>query len=267
MSASWPVALVTGASSGIGETFARHLAREGSQLVLVARRRSRLEAIAAELRDEHGTSVEVLDADLTEPDAVDRVARRLRDADRPVDLLVNNAGFGSHGAFADTDPVREADEVRLNVIAVQQLAHAALVAMRPRRRGAILNVSSMAGFQPQPYAATYGATKAFVTSFSEALHAELAGSGVTVTALCPGFTRTEFADSAGVSESVVPALLWMSADTVVDAGLRGLRRGRAVVVPGVGYQLTAAVSRVTPHAVTLPVVATAFRRRLSRDAG
>ncbi|MDP9405891.1 MAG: SDR family oxidoreductase, partial [Actinomycetota bacterium] len=261
MTASWPVALVTGASSGIGETFARHLARDGSDLVLVARRRSRLETIADELRHEHAVAVEVLDADLTDPDGVERVARRLRDATPPVDLLVNNAGFGSHGPFADTDAAREADEVRLNVIAVQQLAHAALAGMRARRRGAILNVSSMAGFQPQPYAATYGATKAFVTSFSEALHAELAGSGVTVTALCPGFTRSDFAENAGVSESVVPAPLWLSADTVVDAGLRGLRRGRAVVVPGVGYQLTAAVSRVTPHAVTLPVVASVFRRR------
>ncbi len=193
-----PVALVTGASAGIGEQFARYLGAGGHDLVLVARDRARLEALAKDLDADHGARAEVLAADLTDPEELERVEGRVSSTEAPVDLLVNNAGFGTIGRF-DRIPVdREVDEIELNVIAVVRLAHAAVPAMVSRGHGAILNVSSLASRQPTPNMATYAGTKAFVSSFSQSLHVELKEAGVHVMVLEPGFTRTEFQDRLGV---------------------------------------------------------------------
>ncbi|MBW3602264.1 MAG: SDR family oxidoreductase [Actinobacteria bacterium] len=258
MAPRWSRALVTGASSGIGEAFARRLAADGTELVLVARRGARLRALAAGLAP---AAVEVVTADLGEPSDLARVEARLADADRPVDLLVNNAGFGTSGPFADLPADREELQVRVNVVAPLRLARAALPGMRERGRGAVVNVASLAAYQPYPYGATYGATKAFLASFSQALHEELRGSGVRVLALCPGFTRTEFQQSAGVGTGPVPDGLWMSADRVAAAGLRALSSGRVLTIPGVVNATAAAVSKVLPAAVTRRVVAVGARRR------
>ncbi|HEY3241638.1 MAG TPA: SDR family oxidoreductase, partial [Acidimicrobiia bacterium] len=189
----WERALVTGASGGIGEVLARRLAARGCHLVLVARTEPALEKLASELSAAHGVDVEVLPADLITEEGVAAVEARLaQDGAPPVDLLVNNAGYGSAGPFAELDPARVAGEVRLNVLALVRLTRAAVPGMVARGRGSVLNVSSVASLQPLPNMATYAATKAFVTSFSESLHEELRGRGVTVTALLPGFTRTGF---------------------------------------------------------------------------
>src|SRR5262249_47073619 len=246
-----PLALVTGASSGIGEAFARRLARDGHDLVLVARRLDALEALAEELRAEHGAAVECLRAHPTLPPDLRSVEARARAA--PVfALVVNNAGKGSAGAFAERDLEREEELVRLNAVALMRLSHAALGAMLPRGRGALINVSSLAGMGPYPFTATYGATKAFVNSLTESLAEELRGTGVRVQALCPGFTRTRFQESAGVDPKTVPDFAWMSADAVVEASLAGLARGEVVCVPGAGYKLLHAVAGALPRA--------AFRR-------
>jgi hypothetical protein len=243
-----PLALVTGASSGIGEAFARRLARDAHDLVIVARSAGALEALAGELRAEHGAGVECLPADLTVPAELARVEARVRAAP-PIDLVVNNAGFGSAGAFAEQDVEREEEQVRLNAIALLRLTHAALAAMLPRRRGGIVNVSSLAGMGPYPFTATYGATKAFVNSLTEALAEELRGSGVRVQALCPGFTRTRFQERAGVDPETVPRFAWMTPEAVVDASLAALARGEVVCVPGAGYRLLHAASGALPRSV------------------
>jgi len=237
----WNSALVTGASSGIGEAIARDLARRGvGHLILVARRADVLEHLASDLRRDHGTDVEVLAADLAVEGERRTVQERLADSARPVDLLVNNAGFGTAGRFVDLDAATEDREVLVNVVALQQLTRAALPGMLVRRHGAVLNVASMAAFVPLPSMATYGATKAFVTSFSEALHEETRGTGVTVTASLPGFTRTEFADQLeDASQDEVPDFMWMSAADVAAESVEGARRGKALVVPGVGNRVAA----------------------------
>ncbi len=260
--ATWQRALVTGASSGIGREFVRLLADAGTDLVLVARSAETLETDAADLRDMHGIEVEVLVADLTDPEDLHRVETRLRATDAPIDLLVNNAGFGTVGSFHELDADGEEAQIRLNVVAVVRLAHAAASAMRERRHGGILNVSSMAAFQPSPYMATYGATKAFVSSFSEALHEELRGDRIRVTALCPGFTHTSFQENANVTTeaSAVPGLLWMEPDAVALAGLDGVAANRAVVVPGRVYRAASLASRSVPSFVSRKAVAIAMRR-------
>ncbi|MGH9004781.1 MAG: SDR family NAD(P)-dependent oxidoreductase, partial [Acidimicrobiia bacterium] len=216
--AAWQRALVTGASGGIGEALARRLAARGCHLVLVARTVPALDQLAAELSAAHGVEAEVLPADLITEDGVAAVAARLADgAGPPVDLLVNNAGYGSAGKFAELDPARVAGEVRLNVLALVRLTSAAVPPMVARGRGSILNVSSVAGLQPIPNMATYAATKAFVTLFSESLHEELRAQNVTVTALLPGFTKTGFQARAGVSR--LPTWAWMDAGQVADAAL------------------------------------------------
>jgi len=249
-------ALVTGASSGIGERLARRLAADGCDLVILARRTGRLEALAAELRGAHRVRVEVLTADLTSPDGLAAATGRLSDPDRPVELLVNNAGFGSSGSFADLPAGRAQAQVRLNVTAVVRLTHAALPGMLRRGHGGILNVSSVAGFVPSPGAATYGATKAFVTSFSESLAAEVKGRGVHVTALCPGFTRTDGRGRSGVTPA---ALAWLDADQVARAGLEAVAAGRVLSVPGAQYKSAVSLSRVVPRAVVRSAAA-AVRR-------
>lgn len=239
-------ALVTGASRGIGAAFARCLAGRGADLVVVARDASALEALAAELRERHGVEVEVLTADLTDPDQVAAVERRLTvDAD-PLDLLVNNAGFGSHGPLGHQDVERETAMIEVNVVAVLHLTRAAAGVMAARGGGAIVNVSSILSFQPGPNAATYAAGKAFVRHLTEALHEELAGTGVRVMALCPGFTRTAIFEEAGSEMDVVPDMLWMEPDEVAEAALRDLDAGRVVSVPGLPYRAMAALTPRLP---------------------
>lgn len=253
-------ALVTGASAGIGRAFAVALAARGHDLVLVARDASRLEQLAAELTATHGVAASVLAADLLSHLGVTAVADRLAETVDPVDLLVNNAGFGTYGRFADLDVAREVEEVELNVVALLRLTHAALRAMEPRRSGAILNVASLAAYQPNPISATYGATKAFVHSFTHAVREETRGTGVTVMLVCPGYTHTEFHDRAGLGESEMPEFVWQSADTVVAAALRDLDRGRSVSIPGVLNQTAAALSSVSPAGITRRVAGMVIKR-------
>ena len=240
-----PRALITGASAGIGEGFAKHLARRGHDLVLVARRKDRLDQLASELAANHGAGVDVLDADLAKDEGVSLVEERLRSGE--VDLLVNNAGFGTIGEFAALPLNRELEELDLNVRALVRLTHAALSSMVPRKRGAIINVASMAAFQAIPYEATYAATKAFVLHFSEAVHEEAKGHGVTVTCLCPGPVKTEFQEVAGIDASRVPAMAWAGVDTVVESALLAMRAGRAITIPGTFNILGAAGTRLAPR--------------------
>lgn len=233
----WRTAVVTGASSGIGESFARQLAARGAALVLVARREDLLAALAADLSSRYGTKVEVVPADLTAEDGLSRVEDHVREAD----LLVNNAGYGAFGSFAEIPLADQLQQVALNVTALTRLTYAALPHMTAAGSGGILNVSSVAAHAPAPGSAVYGATKAFVTSFSESLYAELKPQGVHVTALCPGFTRTE--DEAPTN------LMWLARERVAAAGLRAVARGQAVCVPGAQYRALVPALRVAPRGV------------------
>jgi short-subunit dehydrogenase len=228
---------VTGASSGIGEALARELAARGSDVVLVARRRDLLDQLARELPGRYGVRVEVLAADLTDRTELRRVEERARGG---IDLLVNNAGVVSSGRFAELDVDAEERQVQLNVVALLRLTHAALPRMIARRHGAVLNVSSVFGFQPLPGTATYAAGKAFVTSFSESLAGELHGSGVTVTALCPGFVRTAM---VGADFPV----LALEADDVARAALDATERGRPLVVPSLRWKAIRILARHAPR--------------------
>lgn len=253
-------AVVTGASAGIGRAFAERLARDQMDLCLVARRKDRLDELAAELRGRFAVEVEVRPVDLTDASALGALADAL--AERPPDLLVNNAGFGTVGPFAELDPDAEEREVRLNVVALLRLTRAVLPGMVKRGHGGVVNVSSMAGLTPGPYTATYAATKAFVTSFSEALHEELRGTGVRVQALLPGFTRTEFQEVAGMDTAQIPGFAWMEPETVVEASLRALERGDTICVAGVGNRVLAAVQRTVPRSITRRFIAASMRRSL-----
>jgi uncharacterized protein len=257
-----PVALVTGASSGIGHSFARHLARDGHDLVLVARDTARLDAIAKELDTLYSASCEVIGADLTISEQCATVEARLR-SEPKVDILVNNAGVGTFGRFAELPVDEEEREIQLNIVALVRLSHAAATVMSARGDGGILNVSSVAASQPVPGNTTYAATKAFVTSFTEGLHEELAPKGVRVTVLMPGFTRTEFQERAGFTgESRVPGFAWQGPDEVAQAGLDALARNRATVVPGMLNKVTAAFSNAMPHAVTRRIAGSIVRDSL-----
>jgi short-subunit dehydrogenase len=251
-------ALVTGASSGIGEAIARELGAAGVPTVLVARRGDRLAELAAAYE-----GFEVLVADLTTEAGREATAARIEDLERPVDLVVNNAGFGTSGWFHELDPARLGDEVMLNVLALTRLSRAALGVMVPRRRGYLLNVSSVAGFQPAPRLAVYAATKAFVTSLGESLHEEVRASGVHVTTLCPGLTRTEFQSVSNTEayQTQFPAFAWMTAEQVARAGLADVARGRALSVPGAIYKGLVAVSQVTPNALARRAGALVMGRR------
>jgi len=253
---SRPVALVTGASTGIGEEFARQLAARGNDLVLVARDHARLDALAKELAEARGAHAEVLASDLTNDEQLAAVEERARN----VDVLVNNAGYGSFGNFYELDLAVEVREVELNVLALMRLTHAAAGAMAARGNGAILNVSSLAGFQPGPMNATYSATKAFVTSFTEAVHEEMKGTGVSVSVLCPGFTHTEFQERANAPASSVPGFMWQNAPEVASAGLDGLARNKAIIIPGSVNKVLGAFSNMTPDAVTRRVSAVVLKR-------
>ena len=243
-------ALVTGASAGIGTAFAQQLAARGQNLVLVARDRQRLDALAAELTTRHGVAAEVLAADLTDTAQLAGVEARVGDPHRPIDLLVNNAGFGTNGKFPDLDLDTETREINLNVVALVRLTHAALAPMVARGSGCVLNVSSLAGGQPTPGNATYAATKAFVSSFTQSLHEELRGTGVKITVVCPGFTRTEFQARAGFDSSKVPGFFWQSAEQVAVGALDAAEHNRAVYVPGALNRVTAGVVSVLPDALT-----------------
>jgi short-subunit dehydrogenase len=253
---------VTGASSGIGREVARQLGFSGTELVLVARDTERLKALADEIAAQAtpGSTVEVLGADLADPGQLAAVEARLADPERPVDLLVNNAGFGTYGAFADLPIDGEEREIRVNVIAVVRLAHAALAAMRERGHGTIVNVSSVAGLQATPGNATYGASKAFVATFSEALHEEAKRNGVSVTALLPGFTRTEFATRAGIEGRTIPSFAWQSAEDCAAQALEAARGGKPFFVPGALNKALVAVSGPVPRGLKRRVAARLARR-------
>ena len=236
------VALVTGGTSGIGAAFARLLAARGYDLVLVARSRDRLDEMAAELRAS-GRSVEVLPADLADRNAVARVVERLSDPDSPIDLLVNNAGFGIHASLLDAD-VSEFDrgfEVMCRSVFV--LSGAAARGMVHRGSGRIVNVSSTAGFLTM---GSYSSIKAWVTSYTESLAVELRGTGVGVTALCPGWVRTEFHDRAGIRSSSIPNFMWLDAEQLVSAALRDVDRGTVISIPTLRYRALIGLARLAP---------------------
>lgn len=251
--------LVTGASSGIGRELARCFAADGCALVLSARREAELQALAGELRATHGADVAVITADLAAPGGVDALLAALRERALVPDVLVNNAGFGARGSFAAMPAERVRGMLAVNVDAVTRLAHALLPAMRERRRGGVLNVASTAAFQPGPHMAVYYATKAYVLSWSEALHEECRGDGVHVSALCPGATFTGFAAEADMTDSRLFRLGAMDAATVARAGHAGFRRNAAVVVPGLRNRLGAASVRFTPRGLVRRLVASLQR--------
>jgi short-subunit dehydrogenase len=240
------LALVTGASSGLGAAFARQLAARGFDLLLVARRADRLDQLAGELRRAYRVNVECLPADLSDPAGVDGVVQRIRELDG-IAVLVNNAGFDVPLRFVEADIERLSDMNAVHVDAAIRLSHAALPAMLRARRGALVNVSSVSAFAPLVGNAIYSATKAYLVNFSEALAMELAGSGVFVQALCPGFTHTEL--HAGPEFELfrrlpLPEFIWMTADAVARASLESLGSGQVIVVPGIGYRLGALFFRL-----------------------
>jgi short-subunit dehydrogenase len=239
-------ALITGPTAGIGHCFAVQLARRGHDLVLVARDAERLEKVAAELRGEFGVEVEVLPADLVDRDSLARVEARLADRDRPIDLLVNNAGFGMKERFL-ANPV-DAETAMLDVLvtAVLRLSHAALGAMTERGRGGIINVSSVAAFLPR---GSYAAAKAWVNSFSEWAAHEYRPRGVTVMVLCPGFTRTEFHERMDVSRDSSPSFMWLDADALVAEALADYDRGKVYSIPSTRYKVITAATRIIPNRV------------------
>jgi short-subunit dehydrogenase len=242
------IALITGASSGIGAAFARRLADSGYNLILVARREARLTALAAEVERNFGVQAENLVADLADPAGVKIVEERVARLDS-LALLVNNAGFGTRRRFADIDPARTLEMIHVHIIASVRLSRAALPGMIARKKGAIINVSSLAGFVPLPGNVTYSATKAYLTSFSQALQIELAGSGVHVQALCPGFTYTEFhgpLGPTGYNRGYIPKQLWMTAEAVVDGSLKALEREQVVYIPGLINRLLAVLIYLSP---------------------
>lgn len=241
-----PTALITGPTAGIGACFAHQLARKGYDLVLVARDEQRLETLAAEVEQEYGVAAEVLVADLADRTAIARVEARVADPDRPVDLLVNNAGFGHKQPFLENSVEDEQQMLDVLVTAVLRLSHAALGAMVARGDGAIVNVSSVAGFLPR---GTYSAAKAYVTSLSEWADLTYRDQGVRVMALCPGFTKTEFHERMDVSRDSAPGWMWLEADRLVADALEDLERGRRVSVPSKRYKVLTGVARYTPSTV------------------
>ena len=263
MPSSRRVALITGASSGIGAAFARRLANDGFELILVARRQDLLQQLASELG-----GAESLAADLTSEDDLARVEARIA-AQPDLELLINNAGFGTRGRLWETPLEAQERMHQLHVMATLRLARAALAAMVPRARGGVINVSSVAAFGQSPGNISYCATKAWMNSFTEGLDMELrdVNSPVRVQALCPGFTVTGFRDAMGMNRDGIPAWLWMSAEDVVDASLRGLQQGKLRVVPGAIYKLFVFLEGLTPRRIrSAAVVAAARRTRRTRGA-
>jgi len=259
-------ALVTGASAGIGSEIAKLLAARGYALVLVARREDRLTALADELAEAHGVRTETIAADLSKPTPRGRIAGQIQELGLEIDILINNAGFATGGEpFYEADPEREIEQVRVDVEAVVALTSAFLPAMVKRGRGAILNVASTAGMQPIPYSAGYSAAKAYVLTFSEAIHQEVRAHGVTVTALAPGPVDTDFWQIAGWEvqggksfERAVPGAL-ISPQQAARAGVQGLERGERMVVPGLPIRAAMLASRYIPNALKLPALARFMR--------
>ena len=246
-------ALITGASSGIGETFARKLATRGYDLILVARREDRLQAIAGDL-----AGATALAADLATPEGIGKVESTISNSES-LELLVNNAGFGTMGTFWTAGLGGQERMLDVHIRATMRLTHFALRGMVARGRGSVVNVSSVAGFGQSVGNVSYCASKAWINSFSEGLDLELRelGSPVRVQALCPGFTVTEFHETLGVDRKLIPGWMWMTADAVVEASLRGLERGKVIVVPGLGYKAATVVMR---HAPAIPRFIGRFRR-------
>jgi short-subunit dehydrogenase len=243
-------ALITGASSGLGAEFARQLAQRGADLVLVARDREALESAAAQLRENHAVGVEVLAADLTIPAQRDTVVKRLEDRERPVEILVNNAGYGLPLAFERNDIEIEARHLELHVEVPMRLTHAALGPMLARGSGRVINVASVAGFIPR---GTYGAVKAWVISFSRWANVRYSPRGVTVTAVCPGFVHTNFHERLGLppGEEGIPPAMWLDAADVVREALRDAARGKAVSVPSLRYKVLIGLTRLVPASVVV----------------
>ena len=241
-----PTALVTGATAGIGLEFARQLAARGHDLVIVARDATRLEEVAADLRTTYAVEVEVLPADLTDRTDLARVEARLADAARPVDLLVNNAGFGLKGRFLDNSVDAETAMLEVLVTAVLRLSHAALRSMSARGSGGIINVSSVAAFLPR---GTYSAAKAWVNSFSEWAANEYKDRGVRVMSLCPGFTKTEFHERMKVSRGSAPEFMWLEADKLVATALSDFDKGKIFSIPSPQYKAITTAARLVPNSV------------------
>lgn len=239
-------ALITGATAGIGAAFARRLARDGHDVVLAARNTERLRKQAAELHDRHGVEASVLTADLATEEGLSALEERVGDRERPVDLLVNNAGFGIKGSFPDVPLADELTLLRVHCEAVLRATTVAAEAMRERGRGGIVNVSSMAAFVPH---GTYSASKAWVVQFTQGAARDMAGTGVRLMVLCPGLVRTEFHERAGGDVSKVPDWVWLDAGRVVDAALTDLARGRTLSVPDVRYKAVAGLTKLMPRSL------------------
>jgi short-subunit dehydrogenase len=246
-------ALVTGASSGIGADIARTLSRRGHGVILVARRTDRLDELATEISERHGVRAETMAADLTDAKARAAMADEIDGLGLTVEILVNNAGFGSGGLFQDLDQARELQMVQLNVEAVVDLCGRYVPRMVAAGRGAVLNVASTASFQPLPRQATYAASKAFVASFTDALHADLRGTGVTATCVCPGPVKTEFPDAAGIDDAAegLPGIFWTESDQVAEDAVDGLERGKRLVIPGSINRVTAIGGQHAPRGLLL----------------
>lgn len=239
-------ALVTGASSGIGQVYAETLAAMGYDVILVARRKERLINLATRLTETAGIHAQVVVADLSTAEGVERVEYVIRETE-DLNVLINNAGFGLAGHFAETAVSAQEDMIRVHVMATVRLTRAALPVMIAQHRGAIVNVASLMAFYPLSGSVTYGATKSYLRAFTEALHQELWGTGVRAQALCPGFTRTEILASGGRPGLTLPGFLWMTSEQVVRRSLRDLRNDRVVSVPGFGYRMLALASRFIPR--------------------
>ncbi|MEU4142186.1 SDR family NAD(P)-dependent oxidoreductase [Streptomyces parvulus] len=237
-------ALITGSTAGIGAAFARRLAADGHNLVLVARDTKRLREQATELHDRHGIEAEVLTADLSTDAGIEAVAARLGERRHPVDLLINNAGFGNKGKFLDVSMADELTMLKVHCEAVLRLTSAAVEAMRERGRGGVVNVASVAAFVPR---GTYGASKAWVVQFTQGVAKDLAGSGVRLMALAPGFVRTEFHERAGMGTDNIPNWMWLDADKVVAAGLDDLSRGKSLSIPDPRYKTLMGAAKLVPR--------------------
>ncbi|MFG2889932.1 SDR family NAD(P)-dependent oxidoreductase [Streptomyces sp. NPDC048248] len=239
-------ALITGATAGIGAAFARRLASDGHSVVLVARDEKRLREQATELHDRHGIEAEVLSADLSTEDGIAAVEARLADPRQPVDLLVNNAGFGNKGEYLEVSMADELTMLKVHCEAVLRLTTSAVRGMRDRRRGAVVNVASVAAFVPR---GTYGASKAWVVQFTQGAARDLAGSGVRLMALCPGFVRTEFHQRAGMGTDNIPGWMWLDADKLVDAAMKDLTRGKSLSIPDPRYKALMGAVKLAPRGV------------------
>ncbi|MGW7519327.1 SDR family NAD(P)-dependent oxidoreductase [Streptomyces sp. NPDC054796] len=250
-------ALITGATAGIGAAFARRLARDGHNLVLVARDTERLRRQATELHDRHGIEASVLSADLATEAGIASVEARLGDTEHPVDLLINNAGFGNKGRYLDVSMADELTMLKVHCEAVLRLTSAAATSMRERRRGGVVNVASVAAFVPR---GTYGASKAWVVQFTQGAAKDLAGSGVRLMALCPGFVRTEFHERAGMDTGNIPSWMWLDADKLVDAAMKDLARGKPLSIPDPRYKALMGASKLVPRGVLSRVSSTTGRR-------